>query len=122
MKVNPGSTENDEDFSWEDEDEDAIGATPSVAANPNPATSTDETVRISLSTFTTNLMIHQPKKSKSSGKLAVPSAKPVGSSSSSPRNSSDSFDVVSSNVSVADDGKAKENTKDADDDADSDWE
>lgn len=61
---------------------------------------------------------------KSSDKLAVPPSKPLGSSTSSPRNSSDSFDVVSSNVSVADDGRVKESKKvsASEDDADSDWE
>jgi hypothetical protein len=109
-----GSVENDELFSWEDDEEDVTASSP-LSKNPrsmNDSTSSDNT----LNTLS--------KSSKPTKKPSAPSSQAAESTTTSPRLSSeDSYDLVSSgNVSTAG-GETKVRTKKGeDDDPDSDWE
>lgn len=100
----PGSVENDELFSWEDDDEDA--SSPSAHAGP-----TDK------STPTASPALAAPG---SKPRAAAMASSPV---LSSPRESSeDSYDLVSSGNVSRSEGKPRTGGKDAGDGADSDWE
>lgn len=107
--------ENDEEFSWEDDEEEGSASTP-LSKNKvslNASTSSEQTLGL---------------KPDSAKHAKAPSSQADTSASTSPRLSSeDSFDLVSSgNVSTAGDAKppAKKNEKEQEDeeDADSDWE
>ncbi|KAF9565549.1 hypothetical protein CPC08DRAFT_683666 [Agrocybe pediades] len=107
------TSENDEDFSWEDEEDDP---TSPVTTGSKPTQSPTDTPR----NVTT-------KDSEQKVTLAVPAAGLGTGGTSSPRVSSeDSFDMISANVSVAGDDKptstAKSKAAKEDDEADSDWE
>jgi hypothetical protein len=101
-----GSTENEDDFTWEDEEEELSPSTGNVVqATANTSTSSlgDKTVKES---------------------LAPPSMGLSTSDTISPRVSSeDSFDLISSaNGSVVGDSEKLPKRKDNDDEGDSDWE
>ncbi|KAJ6587061.1 hypothetical protein DFH09DRAFT_1259982 [Mycena vulgaris] len=98
------STESEEDFSWEDEDE----STPSTAA-PNSAP--------------TPVALEKPSQTTLSATLSAPPSETPTPANTSPRESSEeSYDVVSSdNASAPGKGK-REKTGESDDGGDSDWE
>ncbi|KAM5533340.1 hypothetical protein V8D89_013014 [Ganoderma adspersum] len=80
-----GTTENDEDFSWEDDDEETVSPTARFPATPSPSVGAD-----------------QPKLSVAPPNAAATEARSLGSTPAnlSPRQSSEeSYDVVSSQVS-----------------------
>ena len=102
--------QNDEEFSWEDDDEEATASTP-LSKNKvplTPSTSSEQTLGLK----------------QDMAKHARVSSQAATSASASPRLSSeDSFDLVSSgNVSVAGDTKPPKSKKEVEEDADSDWE
>ena len=101
--------ENDEEFSWEDDDDEATASTP---LSKNKVTLTASTS--SEQTLGLNRVNH----------TRAPSSQATTSASGSPRLSSeDSFDLISSgNVSVAGDTKPPAKKEEEEEDADSDWE
>lgn len=114
--INTGSAENEEDFSWEDDEEDVTAAaqSPKIAKGVkamDDSTSSEGTLGL------------KPKPSLKPTKDSAPPSQAATSATTSPRLSSeDSFDLVSSgNVSNTGDTKAPTKKGD-DDDADSDWE
>lgn len=99
-----GSTESEEDFSWEDEDE----STPSTAVQKSPAA------------VTTSPSENPPQTTTS----APPSETPTPATTSPRESSEESYDVVSSdNASAAGKGKREDKKPgESDDGGDSDWE
>lgn len=113
LLLNLGSVENDEEFSWEDDEEDVTASTGSLSKKDqamNNSTSSENTLGIA-------------KSGRPANNASTPSSQFDGSATTSPRLSSeDSYDLVSSgNVSTA--GETTVRTKKGDDDEpDSDWE
>ena len=108
-----GSVQNDELFSWEDDEEDAVASSPlsKNARSLNDSASSDNTLNI------------LSKSSKPAKKMSVSSSQAAESATTSPRPSSDdSYDLVSGNVSTAGDEIKVRTKKGDDDDPDSDWE
>ncbi|TFK44847.1 hypothetical protein BDQ12DRAFT_673686 [Crucibulum laeve] len=98
-----GSAESEDDFSWEDEEEESPSAPVTTPpAGGKVASLTDAALKESLS---------------------APSSDTLGVVPSTRQSSEDSFDVVSSNVSAAGDGKPLEQKAQKEEsDGDSDWE
>ena len=101
--------ENDEEFSWEDDEEEATASTP-LSKNKASLAASEQTLGLNR-----DIVQH----------VGAPSSQAATSASTSPRVSSeDSFDLVSSgNVSVAGDTKPpKSEREEEEEDVDSDWE
>jgi hypothetical protein len=126
-----GSTESEEDFSWEDEEEDTTSPTSgpkSIPPSQTPGLEPTPSITLLQSAQTEQPSSATPKPADvlvDSGNPSTPSPSlqaqtPVNTS---PRESSeDSYDLVSSgNVSASGEEKASKKNGDADD-ADSDWE
>ncbi|KAH7913477.1 hypothetical protein BJ138DRAFT_1002250 [Hygrophoropsis aurantiaca] len=113
-----GAVENEEDFSWEDEDDD----NDSVSANKDAQRSSIIT-SATRSSASSQRTLGVPKAGDNSGALSASSSL-APSPALSPRESSeDSYDVVSGNVSNAGEVVEEDQQEDDDDDADdSDWE
>ncbi|KAF9012460.1 hypothetical protein BDQ17DRAFT_1387181 [Cyathus striatus] len=106
------AAESEEDFSWEDEEESSY-----------PQVKSDTKVSDLSHWHALHTYILSFKTTKETEQNLAPPSEKIGSASPSTRVSSeDSFDVVSSNVSVAGDSKTPSVPKEDSSDADSDWE
>ncbi|KAF8894001.1 hypothetical protein BD779DRAFT_1435664 [Infundibulicybe gibba] len=113
-----GSVDIEEDFSWEDDEEESNVPTSAPTTPPMQATESDSATG-SIATLAPPTTA-QAKAPDSDNSLSPPSQTHTGTTTSPRESSEDSFDVVSSNVSVNEEPTA-EHTENPDDD-DSDWE
>lgn len=112
----PGTVDNDDDFSWEDDEDDA--SSPTTAKPSLPPT---ELIKSATPTTVTPA---SPTSSEDVDRLAAPKSATSSPEVVSPRRQSSeySYDVVSSQVSNAGGSKTDETPKDLEEDGDSDWE
>jgi hypothetical protein len=123
-----GSTESEDVFSWEDDEDDTVSSIP----GPQSSSSSETSAPSTLSTTLQSTQAEQPSYTASKPtEMVVDSERPSAPSSqahtpanTSPRESSeDSYDLISSgNMSASGEEKAPGKRSDDVEDGDSDWE